>query len=125
MLAVARVVPFRKEGQEEDKHGNTNAYLRCISGVMPYKAVVQAGTIINNEEMELGQSYLLKFTATEVDEEYGQQYRMENFGSLTTLQLLSPDVRSLGEGKVLREGQFINPEDAEEEASKVDEGATK
>ena len=81
-LAIVVASTFQGENAKPDLNGLDPVYLTPIAGKCPNRNVL-AGTVAKNSKLEAGKTYMVKWTRTEDDPEYGAQYNWTNLGEIS------------------------------------------
>ena len=98
-LVVVAVSLFQGEGAKPDSNGFDPVYLTPIAGMSPNRNVI-AGTVAQNSGLEIGKSYLCKWTKLEDDPEYGPQYGWTKVSEISNpLDIINAE-KELGAGKI-------------------------
>ena len=98
-LVVVAVSLFQGEGAKADFNGFDPVYLTPIAGMSPNRNVI-AGTVAKNSGLEIGKSYLCKWTRLEDDPEYGPQYGWTKVSEISNpLDIINAE-KELGAGKI-------------------------
>ncbi len=99
-LAIVSVSEFQGKESEPDKNGLNPVYLTPICGVIPNRNVI-AGTVAQNTGLEIGKSYLVKWSRLEDDEEYGAQFGYTKVSEVNDQMMIINSEASLGAGRLL------------------------
>lgn len=96
-LVIVSVSKFQGENAQADKNGLDSVYLTPIAGKAPNRNVL-AGTVAMNTGLEVGKSYLTKYTRIDDDPEYGPQYSWTKVSEVSDpLQIIQAEA-TLGAG---------------------------
>jgi len=87
-VALCSVSEFRKAGHEVDKNGNQNVFLSPLSGTIPNKCMVLAGSVAINHNIEIGSTYVFKFTEIEESKEYGRQFNTQVIAKASVMDIM-------------------------------------
>lgn len=85
-----------------DKNGLAPVVLTSYNGTLPANARVISGTVAQRAGMFEGFNYAVKLVLTGIDKQYGEQYRYEVVGEVSTLDVVTK-LKEFGQGIVQRE----------------------
>lgn len=71
-----------------DKNGNNPVLLNVVAGRCPNRNIL-AGTVAQNNEIEVGKTYLFQVRETEPSEEYGRQFSYQKLKEVTAMEIIS------------------------------------
>ena len=91
-----------KAGQEAkfDKNTLQSVILEPVGGKMPNNRVL-SGTIAERQLFEVGKCYMVAIEQLPDDEKYGEQFRFNNLGLLSGIELMRT-CKELGKGVVVK-----------------------
>ena len=89
-----------------DKNGLAPVVLTSYNGTLPANARVISGTVAQRAGMFEGFNYAVKLVLTGVDPNYGEQYRYDVVGEVSTLEVVTK-LKEFGQGIVQRESEGI------------------
>lgn len=113
-VALCSVSEYRKDGKEFDRNGNQNVFLSPLSGKIPNKCMVMAGTVAINNEIAIGKTYVFKFSEKQpkedgsdasVFEEYGRQFNTQKISEASVMDILQ--ATSTGQADVINVSQDV------------------
>lgn len=85
-----------------DKNGLAPVVLTSYNGTLPANARVLSGTVAQRAGMYEGHNYAVRLVLTGVDRQYGEQYRYEVVGEVSTVEVITK-LKEFGTGIVQRE----------------------
>ena len=85
-----------------DKNGLAPVVLTSYNGTLPANARVLSGTVAQRAGMYEGHNYAVRLVLTGVDRQYGEQYRYEVVGEVSTVEVVTK-LKEFGTGIVQRE----------------------
>lgn len=87
---VATAKSFNSENAKLDKNGKSPVFLNVISGKAPNRNIL-AGTIAENEGIEIGKTYLFQVSEKETSEEFGRQFVWNKISEMSGLEVLQAE----------------------------------
>ena len=100
MFDFAVVKAVLLENGKADKNGLEAILLEPVAGRMPQKRVI-SGTIADRQLFENGKCYMVAIEQLPDDAQYGEQFRFNNLGLLSGLELMKT-CKELGKGLVVK-----------------------
>jgi len=107
MFFVVKVSQFNgsvARPAKTDKNGLAPVVLTSYNGTLPANARVLSGTVAQRAGMFEGFNYAVKVVQTGVDPTYGEQYRYDVVGEVSTLDVVTK-LKEFGQGIVQRESE--------------------
>lgn len=105
MFFVVKVNEFQGSAARpatSDKNGQFPVILNAHNGTLPANARVLSGTVAGRAGLEIGKNYAVKVILTGVDPNYGEQYRYEVAGEVSTIDVITK-LKEFGIGAVQSE----------------------
>jgi hypothetical protein len=105
MFFVVKVNEFKGSAVNPatcDKNGQFPVILSAHNGTLPSNARVISGTVADRAGLEIGKNYAVKVVLTGVDPIYGEQYRYEVAGEVSTIDVVTK-LKDFGIGVVQNE----------------------
>lgn len=111
-LVIVAISAFNGEDAREDSNGLMPVYLTPIAGKSPNRNVI-AGTVAKNSGLEVGKSYLVKWTRLEDDPTYGPQFSWTKVAEISNPMDIIKAEQELGAGTIFS----VDAKEVKEETS--------
>lgn len=101
-LFLGAVCNYNSNNASLDKHGLAPVIIEALAGSCPNKRVI-SGTVAKNMGIEVGSTYIFKFTMLEEDPEYGSQYSFLSCGLIDDPMKILDIEERLGSANIIGE----------------------